>query len=138
MQYVNAVIAAALLGLAFMTLEDLRQSGAFVLGAILAAVAFKHWLNPAMVRLLAVLTAGMLFWYFSQFFVLVAEAGGAWRWRQHGVPAAGALLAGFAMIPVLSEYTCRMKASGQCERARRKLASSRFAARRTQSSQPVS
>ena len=138
MQYVNAVIAAALLGLALLTLDEPRQAGTFVLGAILAAVALKHWLSPAMVRLLAVLAAVMLFWYFAQFFVLVAEAGGAWRWRQQGLAAAGALLAGFAMIPVLSEYTCRMKASGQCERARRKLASSRFRARRSQPSQPVS
>lgn len=124
MQYVNAVVAVALLVLALVDLGDPSGATMFIFGAILAAVALKHYLSSRVVRVLAFLAAGTLFCYFGQFFVLVPtlQPGWYWQWGADTVHAAGLLLAGFAMIPVLSEYSCRMKATRECERGRRDLA----------------
>jgi len=123
MQVVNAVIAVALLSLALVTLGDPSGATMFIVGAVLAAVALKHFLSAWVVRVLAFLSAGVLFCYFGQFFVLVPQLPPSWYWQWGAdtVHAAGLLLAGFAMIPVLSEYSCRMKASKECERGRREF-----------------
>lgn len=120
MQYVNAIIAVALLGLAVLMRDEPGQAMMFVLGAVLAAVAFKHWLSTWMVRLLAFVAAGTMFCYFGNFLFLVPTLQPDWYWQPLDVlDAAGLLFAGFAMIPVLTEYSCRMKASKECERGRR-------------------
>ena len=123
MQFVNAVIAAGLLVLAVLNLDDPSGASMFLLGAILAAVALKRWLSVWPVRVLAFLAAGTLFCYFGQFFYLVPHLQPSWYWEAHGgaLEAAALLLAGFAMIPVLSEYSCRMKATRECERGRREF-----------------
>lgn len=123
MQYVNAMIAVALLVLAVLNLDDPPGASMFVFGAVLAAVALKHWLSAWTVRVLAFLAAGTLFCYFGQFFYLVPHLQPSWYWDWHGagLEAAALLLSGFAMIPVLSEYSCRMKATRECERGRREF-----------------
>ncbi len=123
MQYVNAMIAVALLALALARLDNPSGAAMFIFGAVLAAIALKHYLSSWAVRVLAFLAAGALFCYFGQFFVLVPDLQPSWYW-QWGAgtsDAAGLLLAGFTMIPVLSEYSCRMKAGKECERGRREL-----------------
>ena len=58
-----------------------------------------------------------------------------------GIRAAGLLFAGFAMIPVLSEYSCRMKASSECERGRRQFEERKpllDSVRRSQGTHPAS
>ena len=121
MQYVNAIIALALLALALVTRADPVGALMYVVGAVLAATAFKHWLNAWMVRVLAIATAGALFWYFGQFFLLADTLTPDWYGGAGAIHALGLLFAGFAMIPVLSEYSCRMKASAECERGRRQF-----------------
>ena len=121
MQYVNAIIAVVLLAVALLKLDDPAGASGFILGAALAAIAFKHWLNAWTVRLLAVLTAGTLFYYFWGFFSLVPTLQPDWYWQPQAIDAVGLVFAGFAMIPVLSEYSCRMKASAMCERGRRQF-----------------
>ena len=119
MQFVNATIAVVLLVLAL----AVREGGAavmFIVGAALAAIAFKHWLSVWMVRVLALFTAGSMFYFFWNFFALVPTLQPDWYWQPvEVIDAFGLLCAGFAMIPVLSEYSCRMKANAQCERGRR-------------------
>lgn len=121
MRCVNAVIAAALVVFAGASLDAPAQALMYVIGAALAATAFKHWLGVWMVRLLAIGTALTLYWYFGQFFILAGDLEPGWFATGEAIPALGLLVAGFAMIPVLSEYSCRMKASGECERGRRQF-----------------
>lgn len=119
MQFVNATIAVVLLVLALVVGEG-GAAAMFIVGAALAAIAFKRWLSTPMVRTLALLTAGAMFYFFWNFFALVPTLQPDWYWQPGEViDAFGLLCAGFAMIPVLSEYSCRMKANAQCERGRR-------------------
>ena len=123
MRLVNAVIASALLMAAVLYLGDPPGASMFLVGAVVAAVALKRWLSAWTVRVLAFLAAGTLFCYFGQFFYLVPHLEPSWYWQWQGdaLEAAALLLAGFAMIPVLSEYSCRMKATRECERGRREF-----------------
>ncbi|MDE0421854.1 MAG: hypothetical protein OXK76_13350 [Gammaproteobacteria bacterium] len=125
MQFVNAVIAVALLVLAVLNLGDPPGASMFLFGAVLAAVALKRWLGARSVRVLAFLAAGTLFCYFGQFFYLVPhlQPSWYWEWRGDALQAAALLFSGFVMIPVLSEYSCRMKATRECERGRREFES---------------
>ena len=119
MQYVNATIALALLGFALLR-DAPGEATMFIVGALLAAIAFKHWLSTWMVRMLAIVAAGTMFSYFAHFFALVPALHEDWYLRPgEASDAFGLLFASFAMIPVLSEYSCRMKASAECERGRR-------------------
>lgn len=122
MQYVNAVTACALLLLALAMLSDPLQAATFGVGAVLAAIAFKHWLRLWMVRVLAFVAAAAMFLYFGQFMSLVPTLQPDWYAQpREAIDAVGLLFAGFAMIPVLSEYSCRMKANEECERGRRQF-----------------
>lgn len=123
MHIVNAVISLTLGVLAVLNLDDPPGASVFLFGAILAAVALKRWLSAWTVRVLAFLAAGTLFCYFGQFFYLVPHLQPSWYWEWHGdaLGAAALLLSGFLMIPVLSEYSCRMKATRECERGRREF-----------------
>ena len=125
MQFVNAAIAIALLVLAVLNLDDPPGASMFLFGAVLAAVALKRWLSAWTVRVLAFLAAGTLFCYFGQFFYLVPHLQPSWYWVWQGdaLQAAALLFSGFVMIPVLSEYSCRMKATRECERGRREFES---------------
>lgn len=120
MQCVNAIIAVALLTFAVLSLDAPAQALMYIIGAALAAIAFKHWLSTWTVRALAIGTVCMLYWYFGQFFLRADQLAPGWYGTGEAIPALGLLIAGFAMIPVLSEYSCRMKASAECERGRRR------------------
>ena len=126
MRYVHATTAVALMGLALFQLLQLDAPVAallFAVGAAAAALAAKHWIQPAVVRLLAFLSAAVMFCFFWQFFSLTPNLQADW-YRQPGtLNVVGLLFAGFAMITVVSEYTCRMKAGGACERGRGDAAS---------------
>ena len=123
MRCVNSIVAVVLLLFALLLRDEPTQAAMFIVGATLAAVAFKRWLSLHFVRGLAVVATGALFWYFAQFLYLVPNLQPDWYrdWGGEGMRTVGLLFAGFAMIPVLSEYSCRMKASGECERARRQF-----------------
>ena len=116
-----AIFAVALLVFALLSLDAPSQALMYIIGAALAAIAFKHWLSTWIVRVLAVGTACMLYWFFGQFFLRAEELMPGWYASGDAIPALGLLVGGFGMIPVLSEYSCRMKASGECERARRQF-----------------
>ena len=93
MQYVNAIIAVVLLGLALTGRDDPVQAGMFILAATLAAIAFKHWLSRRIVRVLAIVAAGLLFWHFAQFLYLVPHLSPDWYRGGDGIRAAGLLFA---------------------------------------------
>lgn len=121
MQFVNAIIAVVLLLLA-LAVGEAGKASMFIVGAVVAAIAFKHWLSTWMVRVLAFVTACAMFFFFWSFFALVPTLQTDWYWQpMELIDAFGLLCAGFAMIPVLSEYSCRMKANAECERGRRQF-----------------
>ena len=126
MRYVNATTGVALFGLALAQLwllDDPAAAFLFAFGAVLALLAAKHWLHGKVVRLLAFLAAGAMFCFFWQFFSLTPMLQAGWYLQPGMVNVVGLLFAGFGMMPVVSEYTGRMKANGKGERARRKAAS---------------
>ena len=120
MHYVNAIISFVLVAAALVHLDRPAESAMFVLGAVLAAIALKHWLHARMVGLLAVITTGAMFFFFASFFHLTPTLQPDWYWQgAQAVHVASLLFAGFAMIPVLTEFSCRMKASEDCPLTRR-------------------
>ena len=128
MRFVNTTIAVALFGLAlleFWLLDDLAAAFTFVLAALMAALASKHWLRTPLVRLLAFLSTAVMFCCFWRFFALTPVLQANWYWQADTLNVVGMLLAGFGMIPVVAEYSCRMKANAECERGQRVAAERR-------------
>jgi hypothetical protein len=122
MHYIYAAIACVLLLLAVLSFEPPAAVGTaamFLAGSVLAALAYKRWLPLWAVRMLAVVSAAALFGYFGQFFSMVPTLAYDWYAGSEAARVIGLLFAGFAMIPVLSEYSCRMKATADCALGRR-------------------
>jgi hypothetical protein len=90
-------------------------------GAVLAFITLKREFSLALSRFLAVTTTIAMFYYFAEFFMLAPQLSDGWYqsagW-QSGRPihALSLLFSAFAMIPVLSDYSCRLKA--ECVEAR--------------------
>jgi hypothetical protein len=79
-------------------------------GAVLALITLKREITPMFSRPLAVVTTVMMFFFFARFFVVVPTLAANWYAHQEGWEAVCLLLSAFAMIPILSEYSCRCKA----------------------------
>jgi len=92
------------------------------LGSVLAFVTLIPHIGLISARMLALVTTIVMFFYFAGFFQLAPTLAADWYAGGKARAAISLLLAGFAMIPILSYYSCRMKA--ECplrRRARRKL-----------------
>lgn len=81
----------------------------FGAGAFLALITLRRNMPLMLVRLLAVLSSLAMFCFFAGFFRLAPHLRPDWYERAAALDAIGLLFAGFAMIIVLSEYSCRMK-----------------------------
>ncbi len=110
MRYVNGFIGLALVLIAYLHVGDtdwgiwLPVYGA---GGVIALSSLKSEMPDWMVWTCAVLATGMMFGYFSLFFQYAPHLRGDWITQGHA--CSYLLLAGFSMIPVLSEYSRRMK-----------------------------
>jgi len=82
--------------------------GAYLLGSALAFTTLVRRLSLNVSRLLALATTAATFFYFIGFFQMAPHLGEGW-YAVH-TKALGQLLGAFAMIPVLAEYSCRLKA----------------------------
>lgn len=125
MRLMNIATAVALFGLALLEIGLLRDSAmatAFICGGVLAALATSHLPHAGVLRLLALLSTAIMFCYFWQFFILTPALPTDWYAQTDALHTVGLLLAGFGMIPVVSAYSCRMKAGGAAERAEPKAA----------------
>lgn len=112
MVYVNALFGLALViltGLQFDDENPVRWAFIYFAGAALALLSLIPRLSTNMIRFLAVDSTAMLLFYFAGFFLLVPSLDADWFLKGQGGDALGLLFAGFAMIPVLSSYSCRMK-----------------------------
>ena len=113
MRYVNGVMAIVLMAFAIL---HLREPGnvllvlSFAGGSLLALLSLKRSLGLMTARGLAGLSTVAMFFYFAGFFRYCPEMSTGWYMLDKAPGLIGLLVAGFAMIPVLSVYSCWMKA----------------------------
>jgi len=90
--------------------------------AILAFITLKSELSLGLSRILAITTAATMFFFFAYFFLLVPKLEADWYTTQFGWAAVSRIVSAFVMIPILSDYSCRLKADCLEARAARRAA----------------
>jgi 4-amino-4-deoxy-L-arabinose transferase-like glycosyltransferase len=113
MHYVNGIIGIgfAVFALLHLTHPDwIYWMAIYSIGAILALATLKADLSLAVSRFLAIVTTVAMFFYFAAFFKMAPHLAEGWYHSHNAMQALGALIGAFAMIPVLSDYSCRLKA----------------------------
>ena len=118
MQYIHGFIGCVLVLLALIHIpfpEPLAWLP-YSVAAVLAFITLKSELSIPISRVLAIATAGMMFFFFAVFFLVVPKLEASWYTTQYGWAAVCLILSAFVMIPILSEYSCRLKAD--CMEAR--------------------
>jgi heme/copper-type cytochrome/quinol oxidase subunit 2 len=113
MRIFNAIVGCMLLGLAvlhgFIPKTPLL-SVIYAAGAVLALASLWRNVSFSFARVCAFLTVAAMFFYFAAFFRIVDHFHENWYRGGMALEAVGMLLSAFAMIPVLSVFSCRMKA----------------------------
>ena len=123
MRMVNALIACVLL--AFAVLHAFMPNHmllvlAYAAGAFFALVTIKPGpMGRNTVRLFAIGTTAIMFFYFAGFFRMAPSFQGDWLRPGAALGGLGMLLSAFLMIPILSCYSCLLKAEG-CEHFKEK------------------
>jgi len=82
----------------------------YAAGALLAFITLFRGLHIFLARFLAVATTGLLFFFFAGFFMEVPELKAGWYQRQEAWAAISMLFGAFAMLSILSDFSCRCKA----------------------------
>lgn len=92
--------------------EEMNNNCAGMLGSatVLSFLTFIPRLPLWAVRTAAVLTVGLMFYFFASFFYLAPTLGEAWYRSPGSLTVFSFLFGAFCMIPLLSEYSCRLKA----------------------------
>jgi len=121
MRMVNAIIACVLLTFtvlhAFIP-SHLYFSIMYAAGAFFALVTLiPGGMGINVARLMAVGTTAVMFFYFAGFFSMAPEFQEGWHQTGAALEGLGMLLSAFLMIPILSCYSCLLKADG-CEHFR--------------------
>ncbi|MBV1905365.1 MAG: hypothetical protein KUG75_04755 [Pseudomonadales bacterium] len=113
MRYVNGIIAFVLLAFAvvgFVGPAEIHLPLSLFAGAILALLSMQRFIGLMTARALAVTTVVAMFFFFAGFFKHCPALSAEWYLEDHSLDFIGLLFAGFAMIPVLSVFSCWMKA----------------------------
>jgi Na+/H+ antiporter NhaD/arsenite permease-like protein len=124
MQYIHGFIACLLVLLAVIHIpfpEPLAWLP-YSVAAVLALITLKSEISIPVSRVLAIATTGMMFFFFALFFLVVPTLEAGWYTTQYGWAAVCLLLSAFVMIPILSDYSCRLKADCREARAARRTA----------------
>ena len=111
MQYINGIIGCVFVVLALLHIgipDSFFLIVMYTFGAILAFVTLIPEIGLFFSRLLAIATTASMFFYFANFFRMAPELHDNW-YVEH-LLAMGTLFGAFFMIPVLAEYSCRLKA----------------------------
>jgi len=120
MKWLNGVIGGGLILLAPLHLGVPARPhlliGMYLCGAALAFITLVPGVGGWLARILAVCSTACMLFFFHGFFHMAPSLGDEW-YAVH-LPSLGQLIAAFAMIPVLSEYSCLMKAD--CAKGNRK------------------
>lgn len=116
MKIVNAIIGCVLLALAILHVFIPKTpilSLIYFGGAVLALVSVRPHISFGWARGFAVATVIAMFFYFAAFFRIVDHFHEQWYRSGMMLEAIGMLISAFAMIPVLSVFSCFMKSEGQ-------------------------
>ncbi len=124
MQYIHGLLGCVLAVLALIHIPFPKPFAwlPFALASVLAFITLKPALSMGLSRILAISTAGMMFFFFALFFLIVPTLEVDWYRTQYGWAAVCLILSAFVMIPILSEYSCRLKADCMEARAARRTA----------------
>jgi len=82
----------------------------YAIGATLTFITLFRGVNIILSRILAVATTALLFFFFAGFFMEVPKLASDWYTRQEAWAAISLLFGAFAMLSILSDYSCRCKA----------------------------
>ena len=114
MRMVNGTIGVLLTAVALLHAFIPNSSSHLILyaaGALLAFITLRpDGVNIHIARVLAVATTALMFFYFAGFFMMVNHFNEHWYHSGAALEGVGMLLSAFAMIPVLSCYSCMLKA----------------------------
>ncbi len=124
MQYIHGFIGVVLVVLALihMPFPSPMVWLPYTLWAGLAFLTLLPNLSTGVSRFLAIFTVGVMFFFFALFFLLVPRLEADWYMTQYGWSAVCRILSAFLMIPILSEYSCRLKKDCMEARAARRAA----------------
>lgn len=118
MQYIHGLIGCILVVLALIHVPYPAPFAwaPYAGAAALAFITLQHEIGIAVSRLLAIITAGLMFFFFALFFLAVPRLEADWYTSQYGWAAVCLILSAFLMIPILSDFSCRLKK--ECVEAR--------------------
>lgn len=117
MRYIHGIIGCVFVVIALLHIgipDSFYYIAMYSCGAALAFITLIPDINLFISRLLAMATTASMFFYFASFFRMAPDLHGNW-YVEH-LLAMGMLFGAFCMIPLLADYSCRLKAD--CERAR--------------------
>ena len=115
MRYFNGLVGVALLVLVMIHLgsEDWALwSPIYAVGALVALMSLKPQMSLWMAWSGAIIATATMFVYFAFFFQMVPHLRGDWVAQGH--ECIYLFIAAFCMIPVLSDFSCRLKGE-ECE-----------------------
>lgn len=112
MQYLNGLIGCGFVILAALHSAEMSQTCwmSYAGAALLAFIALKSHINLTTSRILAGLTTLLMFFYFAYFFTVAPSLEQEWYREIKFWEAISQIMAAFLLIPVLSNYTRRLKA----------------------------
>lgn len=116
MRVFNATVGCVLLALAILHVFIPKTpvlSAIYLGGALLALASTRNELSFQWARGLAVATVFAMFFFFAAFFRIVDQFNEQWYRGAMMLEAFGMLISAFAMIPVLSVFSCIMKCEEQ-------------------------
>ncbi len=111
MQYINGFIGVVLVVMALLhvVFPDPLEWLPYAVAACLAFITLSQKMPRGIARILAISTAGTMFFFFAIFFLAVPRLDADWYTTQYGWAAVCRILAAFVMLPILSDYSCRLK-----------------------------
>ena len=127
MRYVNGLIGLALIVLALSYLREAdsaRWSLIYGYGALVALVSLKPQITYPVAWIGAIGATVAMFCYFALFFQMVPHLRGDWIAHRH--ESMYLVVAAFCMIPVLSDFSCRLKGNRGLKTARNPVQIRRF------------
>lgn len=117
MRVVNSAVGCTLLALALLHAFIPHTSPnaytfmvMYGLGALFAFASLHVNMGLWLARVLAIGTTATMFFYFAGFFKLAPHFHETWYQSAAGLEGVGMILSAFAMIPILSCYSCILKA----------------------------
>lgn len=124
MRYVNGVIGGVflILTLLYAGQGSTAHGTCLTMLAFATALAFTTFvpsLPTILSRILAIATVATMFYFFAGFFTMASSFEGQWYRSASAFEAIAFLLSAFCLLPVLSDFSCRLKADCPRSRARK-------------------